>query len=171
MSERQNQEVAYGCIFCRSGGERIIADRLKTLNPDIDVIVPTKLRYHRGKQKDEQVILFPGYVFVRADTDYPMFSRVKHEFVYKILCDKGKDWRLYDSDAEIVQKLFEMNGVIGYSKAYYENDRIRIVEGFLKSFEGSITRVNHRMHTAEVTISICKRETRIWVGFEEIEAQ
>lgn len=30
--------------------------------------------------------------------------------------------------------------------------------------------MNRRMRTAEVALTFCKREMRIWLGFEEMEA-
>lgn len=168
MSEMAGKQVNYGCLFCKAGCEQRVARELMENKPHLEAIAPVRLRYHRGKQTDEQDILFPGYVFIRTDMDCNLPLEIEHRYVYRVLCNAERDWRLYGADALIAEEMFRAGGVIGYSRVYYENRRIRIREGFLKDYEGSITRVNRRMRTAEVALTFCKREMRIWVGFEEI---
>ncbi len=170
MPEMAEKHVNYGCLFCKAGCEHRVAAELMETNPHIEAIAPVRLRYHRGRQRDERDILFPGYVFIRTDMDGNLPLEIKHRYVYRVLCNAEGDWHLYGADASIAEEMFRAGGIIGYSRAYYENRRIKIVDGFLKNYEGNITRVNRRMQTAEVALTFCKREMRIWVGFEEMEA-
>ena len=168
MPERAEQ-TRYGCLFCRVGSEQRVADDLKEKNPAIEAIAPMKLRYHRKNQTDERMILFPGYVFIRADADCNLFQESRHRYVYRVLSDAEHDWRLSGSDASMAQRLFEVNGVIDYSKAYYENDRIRIADGFLKDYEGDIVRVDRRSRTVQIRVRLPEREVLVWLGFELLE--
>ena len=86
--------------------------------------------------------------------------------VYRLLRDSNGGWRLRGTDEAFARKLFEQHGVLDFSRAYYENDRIRIVDGILKDYEASILRVNRRAQTAQIRVDICGRETLIWLGFE-----
>lgn len=70
------------------------------------------------------------------------------------------------TDEAFARKLFEQHGVLDFSRGYYKNDRIRIVDGILKDYEASILRVNRRAQTAQIRVDICGRETLIWLGFE-----
>ena len=169
MSDVTENREEYGCLFCRARCEQRVVDDLAERIPQIKAIAPVKLRYHRNKHADEREILFPGYVFIQADSDCSLFQQINHRYLYRVLCDAGHNWRLRGSDARIAQKLFEVNGVIDYSKAYYENDRIRIVDGFLKDYEGDIIRVDRHARTAQICVRLPDREVKVWLGFELLE--
>lgn len=169
--ENERIEPAYGCLFCRSGMEKHIASELESRWPQLNFIVPEKKRIRRknGEAIEESVVLFPGYIFVRTceSTVPPCLTCVQH--VYRLLMDSGRDWRLCGADRALAEKLFETNGVIGLSTAYYDGDRIRIVDGFLKEYEGEILRVNHRKKTAQICVMIEEKEMLVWLGFELID--
>lgn len=169
MSDKPEIREEYGCLFCRVGCEQRVARDLTEKILQIKAIAPVKLRYHRNKHSNERETLFPGYVFIQADSDCNLFQEINHRYIYRVLCDSEHNWYLRGSDAKIAQKLFEVNGVIDYSKAYYENDRIRIVDGFLKDYEGDIVRVDRRMKAAQIRVQLLEREVKVWLGFELIE--
>lgn len=157
-------------MFCRTGGEMFAAETMMQQDPEIQTVVPVKKRIRRTKSgiQEEKVVLFPGYVFFCADEDF--LTRVKdREFIYRILRTEANDWRLQGRDRELVSKFFEHDGVIELSKAYYEGNRIRITEGFMKNFEGQIIRVNHRNKTAQIQLDFVGRQATIWLGFELVE--
>lgn len=162
----QQESTSYGCIFCRVGCEDHVVTEILNEESDIRLISPVKLRYNRGKKATERILLFPGYVFFSVSPDYKISNITRNRYVYRVLTYADSSWQLVGADKEVAEKLFSCNGVIDFSKAYYENDRIRIVEGFLKDFEGKIKRVNHRMRTAEVVVNIGATTFHIWLGFE-----
>lgn len=174
MSEIQRNttdQVEYACVFCRTGGEAQIALDLQESFSFVETLNPVKLRYRHinGKLIEEKVPLFPGYIFVRLHGNDPLYRLMRSGLIYKILKDSDDDWRLSGSDREFAEKLFETGGVFGFSQAFYENDRIRIVDGPLKAYDGKILRVNHRKRTAQVQMSIQGMEMNVWLGFELIE--
>lgn len=169
--EMNTGEMAYACIYCRTGGEEQLVRDLQMSRPEVTAMNPTKLRYRRvnGKPISEKVALFPGYIFLRLPGDYPTHRLKLSGLLYKLLRDSDNDWRLSGADRAFAEKLFDTDGVLGFSKAYYEGDRIRIVDGPLKALEGSIIRVNHRKRTAQVQLSIQGMDMSVWLGFELME--
>ena len=166
----------YGCFHCMAGKEESTLQQVNRLSDGIVANVPTKLRYRRfaGQAVEESVILFPGYVFVRVDDGIEvedfrdMARRVSNA---RLLTDMDGKWPLQSADAVLAKTFFDQQGVIGFSKAFYEGDRIRVVDGFLKAYEGQITRVNHRARTAEITVHIQNKLFRAWLGYELIEKE
>lgn len=156
----------YGCLFCCAGSEHKLADKIRRIYPQIEVVVPEKLRHRRfgGQLIAETVILFPAYLFLKADEDFQMYELSSIPGIYKILSDGDNNWKLNGTDAEIAKKIFENNGCIGFSKAYYEGDRIKIAYGFLKGQEGNIIRVNRKAQTAEVKINFNDKIFFVWCG-------
>ena len=129
----------------------------------------------------------PGYVFFEMDAsqvDIPSsqvddryqhlqsvdaslldFSRSAH--VLKLLRYANDGWRLQGSDDAFVQTLFSVEGNIDISQACFdEGDRIRILNGFLKDYEGCITRVNRKARTVEVSMEFHEKHVRMRLGYE-----
>ena len=181
-----------GCFFCRSGKEAEIAQRFRSAFPDAKAIFPTCTRYRRsnGKAVEELVPLLPGYVFfeikpMREDMLLPLnetcvqrtkdvenalltFSRTVH--MLNLLRYTNQDWRLHGSDDAFAKLLFDTEGNIDISQAYFdEGNRIRILGGFLKDYEGCITRVNRRTRTVEVSVNFHEKNVRMWLGYELVE--
>ena len=169
--EIQSMDESYGCLYCWSGREEGVIGQIATKFPEVHAIVPAKLRYrrHGGQADEERVKLFPGYVFFRttAEIDLVGFSRIVD--LVRVLTYADGDWRLHGADSEIAREIFDAEGTVGFSTAYYEGDRIRIVDGFLKKYEGSIIRVNRRAKTAEIRVCLQDKVITTWLGFELID--
>lgn len=165
-----DRDRSYGCLFCRTGREETTANELKRLFPEIEIIVPVKSRYwrHGGVAREEHVVLFPGYIFFQVDNTFDVFVFAKCNNVYSLLKAPSGDWRIRNEDRKIVEKLFASKGVIGFSKAYFEGNRIRIIqEGECYSFEvkairqtdgytlnGEISEKNQYFHQCAPEISV-----------------
>ena len=164
-------KTEYGCFFCKTGYELLTAQEIEQLVPMSRSLVPMKLRYRRinGVLQEEKVILFPGYVFVQMPVNSELFELLRKRIILTILRDSDDDWRLKGTDRAFADELFRCNGVFGFSKAFYENDRIHVVEGPLANYNGQILRVNRRKQTAEVQMSCQGVIMRVWLGFELIE--
>lgn len=167
------EKRAYGCIFCRTGNEQLLIQSLEKEHSGIRVISASKKRMRRqGKMLiEEQVPLFPGYLFFCAEEEFDSRMLIYKEDIFRILHDSEGCWQLRGEDEAFARALFEQDGVIGLSRAYYEGDRIRIVEGMLKMYEGRILRVNHRSHTAQVCVGVAGQEVTVWLGFEVIDKE
>ena len=161
----------FGCLFCRTGREDSVQRSLCGKYPGLRTLAPEKIRYRRlgGRAYEERTRIFPGYVFfIARPEDNPIsFRRVTD--VLRLLTYEDGNWQLHGDDARIARAMFENEGLIGPSKAYYEGDRIRIVSGFLKAYEGNITRVNRRARSAEIQVRFDEKIVTMWLSFELIE--
>lgn len=164
---------AFGCLFCRTGNEKRIAQTIERELPEVRLIFAEKMRRRRygHRYEEESVLLFPGYLFFCADADFEAQRLAGKPDVYRLLHASDGAWQLHGSDEAFARSLFEQNGVIGFSKAYYEGERIRVVDGILKEYEGKILRVNRRAQTAQICVGMCGREVTIWLGFELMNPQ
>ena len=165
------EEQGYGCLFCRTGREKRVAEEIEAELPGIRVIFAEKLRKRRqGRSSvEESVALFPGYLFFRADTDFDAQVLARRQDVFRLLRDSEGFWQLCGDDLTLARELFRQDGVVGFSKAYFEGDRIRITDGLLKAYEGQIIRVNRRSQTAQIALGMGGQEVTVWLGFELIE--
>lgn len=158
-----------GCLFCKAGREQ----RVVQLFPEGAALFPTKVRYRRmgGQAIEEQTPLLPGYVFFEtADPDFDLRQLKWPNDILKLLSYGDGAWQLHGYDAQFAEMLFREKGRIGLSLACFdEGDRIRIVDGFLKAYEGAIIRVNRRAKTAQVSIPFQEKNITMWLGFELIE--
>lgn len=165
-------ELSCGCLFCWTGKEENVILQMRSRFPGVEAIAPLKLRHRRtdGTLVEERVRLFPGYIFFRnVDPDAVLELR-RFDDVLRLLVYPDDDWRLRGADLQLAEMLFEANGVVGFSVAYFDKgDRIHITEGFLKTYEGAITRVNRRARTAEVRVDFQGKTITMWLGFETME--
>lgn len=162
---------AYGCVFCATGKEADIAKRIEQMCANIRTVVARQLKKksNQGEKHIEEAILFPGYIFFEAPTGLETVSMFPKENIFSVLKSESGDWQLYGDDARFVHWLFSYDGLIPFSKAYKEGDRIRIVSGPLKDFEGQILCTDKRNQSRKVAIRFCNREVTTWLGFKIIE--
>jgi hypothetical protein len=91
--------------------------------------------------------------------------------VLKLLRYTDGTWRLSGSDNLFAEMLFKSGGNIGLSTAYFDRgNRIKILDGFLKDYEGYITNVNRKKKTVEVTVNLQGKRAIMWLGYELVEA-
>ena len=166
------EDYYYGCLFCRSGTEESVAEKLNRDFDGIEAIAINKLRMRRynGERHEEKAILLPGYIFFRTcDEDFPLHRLTQETDAYRLLKYGDSEWRLRGGDLAFAADMFERDGVVGFSKVYMENRRIVVKEGFLKGREAQIDKVNHRAQTARVTSLINGVHVSMWVGYDLIE--
>lgn len=168
------EQLKYGCISCRSGCEDRLKLEMKDKYQGMDVIFPKKKRIRRigGAAFEEETGLFPGYIFFSTREETLNLREIlQKDYVYRLLTDPDGEWPLKDSDRAFAEMLFAEDGLIGFSRAFYESDKIRIVDGFLKNYEGNIIRVNKRARTAEVAVQLRGKNITMWLGFELLQTQ
>ena len=174
-----NAGARRGCIFCKSGKEQDVVRRFGISFPGSRAIVPTRTRYRRTREGvfEEQVTLLPGYVFFEmepplagepADGVEPALRAFcRTDSVLKLLRYSDGNWQLHGADDRFAQMLFKAGGNIGISRAYFdEGRRIRILEGFLKDYEGSVVRVNKKNKMVEVSVDFQEKRVSMWLGYE-----
>ena len=85
-------------------------------------------------------------MFFETDHDLPKEKLIRTNSVLRLLTYTDGEWELRGADDPFAKEMFESEGRIGLSKAYYDdNRRIRIVEGFLKPYEENREYVDARI--------------------------
>lgn len=180
-------EIFRGCLFCKSGKEEEVVQRFEMALPNGKAIFPTRTRIRRkGDEVAEEVVaLLPGYVFfeihihenhnhaARSNGRDPIEAALQYltraESILKLLRYSDGRWQLIGFDDQFAKMLFDAGGNIGVSRAYFDKGkRIRILSGFLKDYEGSISRVNRKRRAAEVQVDLQGKKVSMWLGYELI---
>lgn len=162
---------AYGCVFCLSGKEEFVAQRLNELFPSLRTTTVKQVKRQTVKGKTQLVtkVIFSGYVFFEADKNIDIASLYHVEGVLRLLRHAGAEWHLSGNDETFVRWIFSYDGLIGLSTAYAEGDRIRIISGPLKDLEGEIKRIDRRNKSGQVAIKVGECVTNVWLGFELVD--
>lgn len=163
-------DCAYGCIFCITGRERLVAESIGLCCPEVAAIVARQEKYQsvQGKKHKVESVLMPGYVFFRA----PVLlnpAQFPHSSIIRVLRLADGSWRLCGDDEKFARWLFSYNGLLSFSKAICEGTRVRIVSGPLKDMEGQIKSIDRRGRSGKVTLVFNHRETSVWLGFDLLE--
>lgn len=171
-SEECNKPSRYGILFCITGKEFSVAERLRKKNANLSTLVPVKIRRRRqgGIIHQEKVILFPGYVFFMTKDEINPQSIIQDLDILKLLHTDAekRSWELLGQDKAITEEFFRIHGVIDISTACFDKEnQIHILDGFLKQYEDKIISVNRRAKTARICIEIAGKSIDIWIGFEE----
>jgi transcriptional antiterminator NusG len=128
----------------------------------------------KGQIRQTTAAVFPGYVFVEAESDGEILAR-QWEFrrtdgFYRFLRSNQNITPLADRDLELVLHFIKNAGpVAGRSKVYFnENSRIVVVEGPLMGLEGKIIKVDKRKGRAKIKLDLYDDSFAIDLAFEVI---
>ena len=169
--DEQSQDLAYGCLFCKTGKEQSVVAQILTACPNVRATAMRQLKYRTCKKvkTQEEAILLPSYVFFEAPSTMKPSIGFPMQNVIRILSMDSGIWQLQGEDERFIKWLFQYNGLLGFSKAYKEGDRIRIISGPLKDMEGKIKRVDKRGMSDQVILSFYGKDIPVWLGFELVK--
>ena len=170
MSNTQSEYTAY-CLFCKTGSEQKIAGRIeKTCAALAYSPVRVKSEYKNGTWTTRNVALLPGYVFIYVIGDAPFSLIRSFTDVLGFLEYGDGTGELYGNDLKIALWVLQHKGAFGLSKALRIGERIKIVEGPLMEYEGTLSMVNKQKRLAKVDIVIGNTAKTLWLSFEWVEA-
>lgn len=168
------EKRVYGCLFCTTGKEKAVARMVESAGREWGVrATAARQEKHKscgGQKSKVEAVIMPSYVFFEAPEDVQDLSWMPLLDVIRVLSYEG-DWRLAGDDEHFAAWLFRYDGLLSFSKAYREGDRIRIVSGPLKDMEGQIKRIDKRGHSGQVALEFHNRVTLVWLGFDIIDVQ
>lgn len=171
LLEIESTSIAY-CAFCGTGKEEMTVRLIERVMP-VKALTPKLLccENHKGVWVDHTRVLLPGYLFIY--TDEPLDFRLLYSLsdVYKVLTYEDRSSALRGADNDFARWIFSEGGIIGKSNALREGDRIRVIDGPLKLFEGGIQKVNKQRKRALVEIDFHGICNHVWMPFEWMEAQ
>ena len=167
----QSQDLAYGCLFCKTGKEQSVAEQIQVTCPNVRATTMRQLKYRTCKKvkTQEEAILLPSYVFFEAPSSMEPSIEFPTQNVIRILAMDSGIWQLQGEDERFVRWIFQYDGLLGFSKAHKEGDRIRIISGPLKDMEGKIKRVDKRGMSGQVILSFYGKDIPVWLGFELVK--
>lgn len=164
-------EWVYGCLFCETGKETFVEQHIANIDSRLRATAVRQMKRitHLGETRLQARVVFPGYVFLEAQASDLRPEALRVPGVLSLLRAADGDWRLHGRDRDFAQWVFSCHGMIAMSKAYKEGDRVRIVSGPLKEFEGSILRLDKRNRNGQIAIQLGERTVKVWLGFELVD--
>jgi len=172
---RSRAVVSVYCLFCKTGREADVAAALaragfRAFGSEVVVNNPRPGRV----MLHERRVLLPGYVFLEsaAEPDWKAMrasADPRAADIIRVLSYGDGSMALRGRDLEFASFLRLHGGLIGLSRAAREGTRVRVIDGPLKRYEGSIVRVNSRRQSAEVRIDEAGIVRTIWLGYELVE--
>jgi len=170
----------YYCISCQCGIEKKFCENLKSkleeypIDNDSDVIFPVKIMHERkkGTWKEVEQSLIPGYVILSTDLDILKICEICYGLKgYRYPLRYGdKTFKLRDRDLEYALWVSKNDGVILPSKAVWvPGEKIKIIEGPLKDFTGSIKKIFKRGHKLTVNLDFAGCINTVSLAVEFVE--
>ena len=131
------------------------------------------LRIRRqGVWRDSIASIFPGYLFLQAESIAPqLYWKLKRipGFI-RFLKDNQHIEPLNPRDREILIHFLSYGEIVQRSRVYFDQDkRIRVVSGPLKGMEGRIVKVDRRKGRARVRLELYEDSFLIDFGFDALE--
>lgn len=172
MEEQTPQMKAY-CLNCETGYEASIARMLEYNDFTPITAMTERIIVKNGIKKREERALFPGYVLFEAlefNMDNVASFRRNPHFL-KVLSYRNGDYALKGEDLEFVGWLKRRQGMISVSKVCKVGDKIRVVDGPLRDFEGLIVSVNKKRNCVAIQLGEGCVMNRIWCSVEYVELE
>jgi len=126
----------------------------------------------KGRYRDAQVSVFPGYLFLETEklTEEIYWVLRRTNGFLQFLPENQRAEPLTGDDERLLRHFLSFGEVLEKSRVYFdENKRIRVVHGALKGLEGKIVKVDRRKRRARVALQLYEDSFLIDFGFELLE--
>lgn len=167
--------MSWYVLFVKSGAENAVEQYLNRYfnKTECYALIPLKqfIEKKHGKRHTVVKTLFPGYVFLNATINTKMYYIIKSiPKVFKLLNYTNEHYsRICDKEMTPILKLIEKNNIIGYSKIFLDNSKVRVDSGPLKGLEGVIQKINKRKGRAKIILDIMGSQKVIEIGIEVLD--
>ena len=174
MSQEANAEPKWYVVHTYSGYEnKVKTDLEKTIkNRELedfffDIVVPMEeqIEIKDGKRKTNLKKVFPGYVLVKMIVTEESWYIVRNTRGVTGFVGSGTD-PIPLTNEEIRNMGFE-TAVVNVD--YDINDTVRVVNGPLASFIGTVQEINKEKNKVKVLVSMFGRETPVELEFSQVE--
>ena len=171
---KDNGEPKWYVVHTYSGYEnKVKTDLEKTIkNRELedyffDIVVPMEeqIEIKDGKRKTNLKKVFPGYVLIKMIVTEESWYIVRNTRGVTGFVGSGTD-PIPLTNEEIRNMGFEMAVV---NVDYEVNDTVRVVNGPLASFIGTVQEINKDKNKVKVLISMFGRETPVELEFSQVE--
>ena len=132
-----------------------------------DIIVPMEeqIEIKDGKRKTNLKKVFPGYVLIKMIVTEKTWYIVRNTRGVTGFVGSGTDPIPLTED-EIRAMGFEISEV---NIDYDVNDSVRVIDGPLQDFVGTVTEINKEKHKVKVLVSMFGRETPVELEFSQVQ--
>ena len=132
-----------------------------------DIIVPMEeqIEIKEGKRKTNLRKVFPSYVLVKMIVTEKTWYIVRNTRGVTGFVGSGTD-PIPLTEEEIRKMGFEVKEV---NVDYSVNDSVKILDGALRDFIGTVTEINKEKHKVKVLVSMFGRETPVELEFSQVE--
>jgi transcription termination/antitermination protein NusG len=171
---KENEEPKWYVVHTYSGYEnKVKTDLEKTIkNRELedyffDIVVPMEeqIEIKDGKRKTNLKKVFPGYVLVKMIVTEESWYIVRNTRGVTGFVGSGTD-PIPLTTEEIRNMGFE-TAVVNVD--YDVNDTVRVVNGPLASFIGTVQEINKEKNKVKVLVSMFGRETPVELEFSQVE--
>lgn len=171
---KENEEPKWYVVHTYSGYEnKVKTDLEKTIkNRELedyffDIVVPMEeqIEIKDGKRKTNLKKVFPGYVLVKMIVTEESWYIVRNTRGVTGFVGSGTD-PIPLTTEEIRNMGFE-TAVVNVD--YEVNDTVRVVNGPLASFIGTVQEINKEKNKVKVLVSMFGRETPVELEFAQVE--
>lgn len=162
-------ETGYEDEFCR------YTDKIKNqryAGIQYKLLVPKRKIFERKQGIQREVIktMFPSYVLLETESIYEFYLQAKNSpHIIRFLRDNNYFLEVRREEIKQILMMVDSQGLIEMSKAFVENDRVRITEGPLLGMEGIIKRIDKRKGRAKVNFTLNEKSLLIDLGIEIME--
>lgn len=139
-----------------------IADR--KLNANLKIPMENKVIIRNGKKVNTEKAYFPGYLFIECVSIGEIEGILKHingvsSILKQPLTDREIDRFLIKKEKEIIT-----------DEIFYQNQKIKIIDGPFSTFVGTIKSVNKKDKSVKVGIMLFGREIEVELKFSQISS-
>ena len=157
------------CLACKSGSEDKVARYLeKRFGYKAMAPVYQKREKKQGAWYIKKYPMMVGYVFFFSLEMCDRKSIARVDDVYKLLTYDDGSAELAGGDKTFAEWLYGMDGDIGISRVFMENQRIKVIEGPLLGYEGSILKIDRRKQSAMVRFKVGSVVRNVWLSYDLI---
>ena len=165
---------SWHALFVTTGHEEKVKKALEAIFQDeIKSIVPKReLRERKaGKWHKVKRTLFPGYVLIKGRITIETYYRIKKiPMLAKLLKDESGPLKIEEKELEVLNILLKDDDEnIGFSTAYKEGQKVKIIDGPLVGLEGHIQSVDTRKGRAKVNIDFLGSPRTVQLGINFVD--
>ena len=160
------------CIFCKTGSEKIVEKQVNKLSSTIKAIAPRRILWEKrgGKWESTDKSLLPGYVFLYFEDDLPEKSLGPLLRNYRLLQYENGKRELWGYDYDYAMWLYKYDGRIEESKALYEGDTVKIINGPLTDGIGKILKLDRHKRRAMVEFEFAGKSFKVSLSVVDIQS-
>ena len=157
------------CIFCETTRENKVELFLQKTGYNVISALVERRIIVNGKIENVLRSIIPGYVFFETENilDGIAWKEIcKMQYIYYPLKYTDNENKIRGKDLEFINWLKRNDGVIKISKVIEIGNRINVLEGPLKDYEGKIVKINKRQKCVAIKLDGEGMENIIWLSYE-----